>query len=561
MKSNLLKILSILVVAVIVNIIAQQIFFRIDLTTEKRYTLAKVSKEYLKNIDNEIFVTLYLDGDLNAGFCGLRKATREMLDELNVCASHGITYKFINPNDLSKSETEEFNKSLSEDGLGGIPVFEAKEDGQKTRSIVYPYARVECADNYIWVNLLENVAGLSGDENLNRSIENIEYKLVDAIHQLTTDNHPRVAFLEGHGELDEIDVIETTDALSKFFAVDRGEISDDASVLDAYKVIIIAKPALKFTEKEKYVIDQYIMNGGRVLWLIDAVTMTLDSLRNSPHTVGLLADFNLDDMLFVYGARINPEVVEDINCGMVPISVAQGEGTKIVPMPWRFSPLLATNMLNAITKNVNYVKGDFTSYIDTVGENLNISRSILLRTSQYTKVNATPVFATLATMHEQPQKAEFNHSFLNVALLEEGTFNSVFAHRHTPNGLKNTKQLKTISEPTKMIIVADGDIIKNDVRLRDTQNPTIVPLGYDEMARQTFGNKDFIVNAVQYLADDDGWMLLRNRSFSLRLLDKEKIGEGTTIWKVMAFAIPLLFVAILGIIIIIVRRHKFAKRQ
>lgn len=556
---KIIRIAVLLAVVFLVNVVAQQFSFRVDLTSEKRFTLTDITEQFMESVDKNIFVRVYLSGDLNPGFNRLKKSTEEMLQELEVCAASEIVVDIVDPSEVERESVSELNEELATVGLGGVPVFETKEDGQKTRSIVYPYAKVQIADKETWVNLLDNVPGLSSDENLNRSVEGLEYKLVDAMRRLMQSDKPRVAFLEGHGELDEIDVVEATDALSYHFAVDRGAIGDDATVLDPYKVVIIAKPADKFTEKEKFVIDQYFMRGGRLLWLVDAVNMTLDTLRNSPHTIGLLSDFNIEDQLFIYGVRINPEVVEDMSCGMIPISVAQGDGTKIVPMPWRFSPLLSVNMNMPITRNVNLVRGDFSSYIDTVGENLQIQRTPLLRTSKFTKVNPTPVFATLANIHEKPQRTEFTRSHLDVAMLQEGVFVSAFAHRRMPMGVKGIDKVKDSSEPTKMIVVADGDIIKNEVRFRNSDNPSIVPLGYDEMSRQTFGNKDFIVNAVQYLADDEGWMTLRNRTFSLRLLDKEKIGAGTTHWKVCAVAIPLLVVFLFGIIIVLIRRVKFGK--
>lgn len=556
---KIFRIIALIAAVVLANVVVQQFSFRIDLTSEKRFTLTDITERFMGEVETKVFVRVYLSGELNPGFNRLKKSTVEMLQELDVCSSAGVVVDVVDPSEMERGKVSELNEDLASVGLGGVPVFETKEDGQKTRTIVYPYASVQVGEKQTWVNLLDNVPGLSSDENLNRSVESLEYKLVDAVRRLVQDDKPRVAFLEGHGELSEIDVVEATDALSYHFAVDRGAIGDDVAVLDPYKVVIVAKPAEKFTEKEKFILDQYFMRGGRLLWLVDAVNMTLDTLRNSPHTIGLLSDFNIEDQLFIYGIRINPEVVEDISCGMIPISVAQGDGTRIVPMPWRFSPLLSVNMNMPITRNVNLVRGDFASYIDTVGENLQIRRTPLLRTSKYTKVNPTPVFATLANIHEKPQRTEFTRSHLDVAMLQEGVFVSAFAHRRKPAGVKGADKVKEVSEPTKMIVVADGDIIKNEVRFRNSDNPSIVPLGYDEMSRQTFGNKDFIVNAVQYLADDEGWMVLRNRTFSLRLLDKEKIGAGTTTWKVSSMVIPLAIVFIFGIIVVLIRRYKFGK--
>ncbi|MBE6341714.1 MAG: gliding motility-associated ABC transporter substrate-binding protein GldG [Bacteroidales bacterium] len=543
-------------ITILITIICNFIHIRIDLTQEHRYTLANVTRSFLQKQEREVIVNIYLDGNINPGFRRLKRATMDMLDELNRESSKGISAFEININDLKGDAAKSFKNELESIGWGGISVYETKEDGQKIRSVVYPYAEVSVGENYTWVNLLENVQGLSGEENLNKSIESLEYKLVDAIRRVTTTEKQRVAFLEGHGELDEIDVVEATDALSSHFAVDRGKIGNDASILDPYKVIIIAKPTQQFSEKDKYVIDQYLMHGGRLLFLVDAVTMTLDSLRNLPSTIGLYADFNIEDQLFVYGFRINHEVVEDVNCSMIPISVAQGGSSQLVPMPWRFGALLGPNPHHPVTRNINPVRADFASYIDTVGENLKITRTPLLTTSNFTKVHPTPVFASLQDIGRKPMKEEFSRHYLPIAMSAEGVFPSVFAHRKAPAGLKNTHTAQE-SVPTRIIVVADGDIIRNDVRLRHSDQPNIIPLGYDELSRQTFGNRDFIVNAVQYLADDEGWSALRNRTITLRLLNKHLLAEGTTIYKILSIAIPLVMLAIAALVIFIVRKRKY----
>ena len=542
--------------------LASSIHFRVDLTSEKKFTLSDVSVHYADSLQQPVFVKLYLDGELNPGFRRLRRQTVELCQELSVVSSKGVRVACVDPAEMEKPEAKDFAKRLSSAGLAGVPVFETKEDGQKTRSIVYPYAEISLGDKTLWVNLLENIQGLSGDESLNRSIEGIEYKLTDAICRLSRDETPKVAFLEGHGELDDYDVLDVTDELAKYFSVDRGQITTDASILNPYKVLIIAKPTKPFPEKDKYAIDQYVMRGGRVLWLLDAVDITLDSLRDSPQTVGLPLDLNLDDLLFVYGVRIRPSVLEDMNCGMVPISVPGSDGqSRIVPMPWLFGPLLATNMSSPVTRNVNFVRADFASPVDTVGESTGLLRLPLLRSSAHARVSAAPVVAELMTMHRKQNPADFPNSHVTMALLEEGVFPSVFSHRRVPAGISERhRRNEADASPSKMIFVGDGDIIRNQVRFRNSDNPTIVPLGYDEISRQTFGNKDFIVNAVQYLADDDGLMALRNRTFTLRLLNRQLISEGTAVYKLLAIALPLLFISCFGLAIILVRRHVFARR-
>lgn len=559
-----MKYLYIIAGLIVVNLLASTYYLRLDLTQEKRFTLADVTQKYLSELDSMVFVRLYLDGELNPGFTRLQRSTNELLDEMKAYTRTTLMKMTLDPHKMEKEDFEEFSETLSDYNYAGVPVFETKEDGQKTRTVVYPYAMVQVGERYTYVNLLENIPGLSGEENLNRSIENLEYKLIDAIHRLTMTEKPRVAFLEGHGELEEIDVVDVADALSAHFAVDRGAINGDMSILDPYKVVIVAKPTEKFSEPDKYVLDQYLMRGGRVMWLVDAVSMTLDTLRTQAQTIGLYGDYNIEDQLFVYGFRVNPVVIEDMSCARIPVSVApDGQKSQIVPMPWRFSPLFSANMRNPITRNINLVKGDFASSIDTVGQDLEIKRTPLLRSSAYTREHRTPVMATLMTIHDKPLQQDFNKSHLPVAMLAEGTFKSAFSHRQIPSAVRNAQKHPRMesSDKTSMIVVGDGDIIRNDVRFRNTGEPQIVPLGYDEISRQTFGNKDFIVNAIQYLADNDGLMDLRNRTFTLRLLDKVRISEGTTHLKVIAIGVPIIFVVIIGLLIYFLRKRAYTRKN
>ncbi|MBQ3634742.1 MAG: gliding motility-associated ABC transporter substrate-binding protein GldG [Bacteroidales bacterium] len=556
------KLLWVVAVVVLLNLLTYFWHFRIDLTKEGRYTLSDVTKSYADSVTQPVVVTMYLDGELNSGFRRLRRQVVETLTEISYeIDKTDFRVVTVNPGDLSKEVGVKLQRELSEAGLAAIPVFETKEDGQKTRSIVYPFAKISTEGKHVWVNLLDNVPGLSGEENLNRSMETIEYKVTEALMRLTRTAVPKVAFLEGHGELDEYDVVSATEQLAEHFYVDRGAIGDDPTVLSPYKVVIIAKPSAQFSEKDKFVLDQYLMRGGRLLWLVDAVNMTTDTLRNMPHTIGLLADHNLSDQLFVYGVRLKPAIVEDLNCGMIAVSVPSNDGrTQLLPMPWVYSPLLSTNMTHTVTRNVSLVRADFCSSVDTVGEDLGLIRTPLLRTSSHSKLTAAPVMASLSTIHQQPDPNAYGLSHLTVAIAEEGSFKSAFVHRKAPKGLKTEQKVIEKSVPTKMIVVADGDIIRNGVRFKHTANPSIVPLGYDELSRQTYGNSDFIVNAVQYLADDGGLMELRNRTFDLQLLDRQMISAGTVSYKVVTIAVPLLIITIVGFAIYIMRRRRYARR-
>lgn len=563
MKKNykykrLINVLGVIIGLLIINAIASKWFFRIDLTSEKRHTLTSTSTGFLENLSSDVYVKIYLHGDLNVGFQKLSKASREMMEEFKSSAGRKFQFEFLDPNDGSAEEKKALMEEFRNFGFEAQTVFENAEDGRKIQSYVFPYALVYFQERVIGVKLLENIPGYGGAENLNISIESLEYKFTDAFRRLLIKDKPKIAFLEGHGELDELDVIEATDALSKYYRVDRGQIGTDISILDAYKAVIIAKPSKKFSEKDKFVLDQYLMNGGRLLYLIDAVNITLDSLRKQPQTIGLYNDVNLDDQLFRYGIRVNPVLVEDIQAGRILMNVRPGGQPQLVPVPWLYSPLMAASPKHPISRNINLVRGDFTGTIDTIGSELALDRTVLLQTSKYTKVNSTPVFVSMSDVNKQPQQAAFGQSYRATAIVQEGVFPSVFQNRAVPKELPSNLKIKTSSIPTRMIVVADGDIIRNDVRFRDS-NPRITPLGYDEGSEQVYGNKDFIVNAVNYICDDDGWMQLRGRHLTLRLLDRAKLSKGVGAWKWLNVGLPLLLV-LSGSFLFIWFRHRWFGR-
>ncbi len=558
-SKNIWQLVVLLVAIVVVNMVVSNWFFRIDLTSEKRYSLSENTKELLAGLDDAIFVKVYLEGDLNVGFTKLSKATYEMLNEFRIYGGRNIEFKYIDPSKGTKKEKEAILKELKELGLNPQQVFEKKEDGRNTTSYVYPYAIVFYNGIQLPISLLENIQGFSGAENLNKSIESLEFKFTDAIRRVIIEDKPRIAFLEGHGELDELDVLDITDHLSHYYQVDRGVIGKDPGILNPYKAIIIAKPQKQFSETDKFVIDQYMMNGGRVMWLVDAVNVTLDSLRKSRETIGLMSDLNIEDQLFKYGVRINPVLIQDIQAAMIPITVSTGGQSRIVPAPWLYSPLLIPQPNHAISKNMNVVMGEFVSSIDTVNSQLDIKRTVLLRTSRYSKTEQVPVFVTLGFVNEKPDRRTFNKSFMPVSIIQEGIFNSVFENRLIPQDINpKPAEIKSKSIHTKMIVVADGDLIKNKVRFKTT-NPKILPLGYDELTKQSFGNKDFILNAVNYLCDDDGWMDLRARSYTLRLLDKSKIAEDSFYWKIINVLLPVMLILIAGAIFTFYRKHKYTR--
>jgi ABC-2 type transport system permease protein len=551
---------GLLAVVILVNLLASSVVLRWDLTSEKRFTLSDITKTFLSDMDEPVFAHVYLSGDLNVGFDRLSRSTREKLDEFRVFGDRNIDYQFIDP-----AETAEASKRAAERlknlGLDPVPVFEATEDGSRKRTLVYPYVVFQQGDAEIAINLLENIPGQSGAENLNASIEALEYKFTDALRRLLLDEKRMIAFLEGQGEFNELDVIDITDALSQYYQVDRGNPGNNPEMLEPYDALIIAGPSGTFSEPEKYAIDQYIMNGGSVLWLIDGINASMDSLKNATQTVGLPLDVNLNDQLFRYGFRINSVLVQDVQAGVVPVNVAPpGESPRFVPMPWIFNPLLNTNSQHPVTRNVNVVKGAFVSSIDTVGNGLDTQVVPLLRTSRHSREMPAPVYISLAQVEEEPRRESFPQSNITVAYAADGVFPSVFKNRALPPEVNHPSgKQRDVSLPTRMIVVGDGAIIRNEVRRRESSNPRIMPLGFDESTNQTYGNKQFILNAVNYLTDEEGWMQLRTRNYRLRLLDRDKVANEADFWKMINVGLPLLLVLIVGLVIPFIRKKRFGK--
>lgn len=547
------------VVAVIaVYFISERYFFRIDLTSEKRYSLSDNTKKLLRSMDKELAVTVYLDGDLNAGFLRLRKATKEMLDEFDAYAGAKVRYTFDNPSaGATNEERDKKYESLEKRGMRGILVHDRDQEGQAMQKVVYPWIEISYNGKTRPVNLLKNVPDKSGEENLNTSIETLEYEITDAIRLMTTTDIPKVAFLEGHGEWTQPLVYDMSQELSRYYQVDRGAITDDPAILDNYKAIIVAGPTEKFSEKDKYALDQYIMKGGKVLWLLDGARISLDSLSTASQTVGIENNVNLGDQLFNYGVRINADLVQDVQCLLIPVNTARmGDQPKYEPMPWYYSPLALTVPVHPISKNLAPVKTEFVSSIDFVNNEMDVKKTPLLVTSTGTHVQNVPSIVSMDVVGVEKNGYYFNRHNLMVGSVLEGVFPSAFKNRMIPEGIKTTEKSISESKPTKMVVIADGDVIRNDVQGKG-ENMNILPLGYDRYMNQQFGNKEFLLNAVNYLTDDDGWMALRSREIKLRLLNKPAIIGQRTFWQVTNVVLPLLILGLFGLIFNLVRKRRF----
>ncbi len=550
----------ILTLAILLVALSFFFFFRIDLTSDKRYSISPQTKDLMRNTNESLSITLYLDGELNPGFQRLKKSTTELVNELDVFARKSIDFRVVNPSEQSSNEAREKKYAeLAAQGMTPTAIYERDKEGKSIQKIVFPWVKIAYKNKTIYVNLLKNIRGFSGEENLNISIENLEFEVTDGIRRAMKTTVSKIAFIEGHGELNEAETFSISKSLSRYFQIDRGILGNDAAILSPYKAIIIARPTSPFSEKEKFIIDQYIMQGGNVLWLVDGVRIARENLSTSGLSPAMELDVNLSDQLFKYGIRINANLLQDVQCAQIPVNIApKGEKPQFEPSPWFFAPLLLTSYQHPITKNITEVRSEFASSIEVVGENKDVRTALLLATSDNTHAIATPATIDLGAMPNPSDKSYFNQAYLPVAVLLEGKFRSNFENRLVPEGLSGIEQVRSSSLASKQIFIADGDIIRNETNGIATDSTTL-PLGFDRFMNQQFGNRDFIQNAVLYLADDPRWLELRSRSLKLRLLNKSLVADEKLFWQLFNVLTPLLLLIIAGLVYQILRKRRFTK--
>lgn len=533
---------------------------RIDLTEDKRYTLSDSTIEILREIDNELYIQVFLDGEMPIPFKRLRSSVEDMLEEFRTASGKKLDYDFINPSGgSSREEREALYKSLISKGLNPVNIQAGDEEGGSSQRIIFPGMIVNYNGAEVPVNFLKNNPLISAEENLLHSIEGLEYEMIQAVAVITSDTIRKVAFLEGHGEYSEVEVADITLNLAKYFTIDRGVIGGMPGILDQYSALIIAGPSREFDEKDKFVIDQYIMNGGKVIWLLEEVNVNNDSLVYG-ETAALYRPLNIEDQLFRYGARINPVIIKDLDCMIIQLAVmTEGTRQQFVPVPWVYFPLLSPSPDHPITRNINKVKGEYVNFIDTVGLDAAIKKTVLLTTSRYTRSVSPPYIISLREAEETPDERDYNRSNLPVAVLLEGTFRSAFRNR-LPDQLygRTSSPVRTESKETKMIVIADGDITRNEVR-RTGNIEAPYPLGQDKYTGEMFGNRDFIVNCLNYMIDDNGIMELRSRELKSRLIDKPRIKREKLKWQAVNVVFPVLFVILSGIAYSYFRKRKYTR--
>ncbi|GAB3987700.1 gliding motility-associated ABC transporter substrate-binding protein GldG [Spirosoma daeguense] len=553
MKSALSSTLIVVAALIAVNILSAFVFFRLDLTQEKRYTLSGATKTLLTDLPDDIHVDVYLTGDLPPGFKRLENAVRETLDEFQARADRTITYRFINPDQITNPDAKaKLIDKLQQRGLLPTNLF-ASEGGKRTEKLVFPGAIVSYKGNESAVLFLKGNKTASPEEQLNQSYEGVEFQLAATIRKLTQtkENRRHVGLLYGHTQVPPsrfADLLASVQQNYDLFFVDMAK----PGPIEGIDVLLVMKPDTPFSDDDLFKIDQYVVNGGRALFFTDG--QRVDSV-STEGTYAQPLNLNLDDLFFHWGVRINRDVIKDFYCAPIPLNVGNmGDKPNIQLVPWRFYPLLNNfgTSGNPIVRNLDAVLGRFVSSLDTVRAS-GIQKTPLLLTSPYTKILKAPALISYNEARQQPDPKTYDGGVRIVACLLEGKFQSMYANRILP-GDKRAAGFKASGETSRVLVCSDGDLVINDV---DYKRNAPYPLGFDRYTRNTFANKDFALNAIDYLIDPNGVIAARSRTVTLRPLDKIRVNDNRTGWQLLNLLGPLLLVGATGFIWQVIRRRKY----
>ncbi len=548
---------SVVAVLVLIALISNFTFTRFDFTKEKRFTISQVSRNIMDSLRSPVRVTVYLQGDnFPGGMKRLQRATRDMLSDLQAYSHNRLRFTFIDPlKGLNEQEQEQALQNLTDRGVQPSNLSVKTDDGV-IQKLIIPGALVSCNGHEIAVNLLQTRIGLTDEEVLNNSIQNLEYGFSSAIKKVAGNGRPKIGFTEGHHELTDLQLNDAMKSLSDGYQVGRIDLKAiSLGVLSKIDLLVIPKPDAKFTEAEKFKVDQYIMRGGRVLWTIDQVNAELDSLRgHGGEEMAFPKDLNLDDQLFTYGVRINYDLVADISCAQIPVATGDVGGQAQIQMaPWLYYPLFMALSKNPIVKNLDAIRSEFASTIDTLGIK-NVTKTVLLQSSPYNKKINAPHILSLQALEQEPIPKDFQSTPKTVAVLLEGKFKSDFLNRPVPDGVNEKVSIIPESKPTKMIVISDGDVFKNQVGADGSP----YPLGYDHYTQQSYGNKNLLLNIADYMTDDSGLIALRTKEVKLRLLDRARIRSEKLYWQLLNMVFPLAILLIFAIFQHYIRKRRYA---
>lgn len=543
-----------MIALVAINFISSKAFKRFDLTEDNRYTLSDSATQIIENVESPITIDVFLEGeDFPSEFRRLQNETKQLLEEFSAI-NNNLVFNFINP--LEDESTRERNiQQLTQRGLTPMQL-SVQESGKSSQAIIFPWALASYNGQTVTIPLVKNKIGASQQELVSNSVQHLEYAFADGFSKLINPKRRKIAILKGNQQLEDKYIANFVKKLGEYYFIAPFTLDSVPSnpqktliAINGFDLIISAKPTEAFSEAEKLVLDQYTMNGGKSLWLVDAVAMEKDSLYNATGTnYAVGRDLNVTDFFFKYGVRINPYMVSTLYSAPITLAMGEGSESQFQHLKWPYSPLAGSRSKHPIVNNLNLVKFDFANQIDTLKNN--IQKTILLETAPLTKLEGTPreVSLELVTKEQNPQS--FNKGNQTLAVLLEGEFNSVYSNRVKPFNISGAKD-KSI--PTKMIVIADGDVIKNDVIRNVPQE-----LGFDRWTGQTYGNKEFLLNAVNYLLDDNGLINIRSKEIAVAFLNQQKIAAEKTKWQLINILLPLILLAAFGFVFNYLRKKKYA---
>ncbi|WP_336515328.1 gliding motility-associated ABC transporter substrate-binding protein GldG [Pollutibacter soli] len=557
--------LILVVILVVVNILLSFFHFRVDLTGEKRYTISKPTNNLIKNLDDVVDITVFLDGDMPAGFRKLAGSADDMLQSFKAISPNLVRYRFIRPGEgLADTAKAALYDSLRRMGINPTNVKAQTKQGEgMEETLVFPGAIVKYADREIGIDFLQGQSSLDGINSLNNAESLLEYKFADAIHKITADTIPMIAYLTGNGEPVDYRVYDLIEnALRPNYGFRILPIDSVPVIPNLFNAILIVKPVHRFSEQQKLKIDQYIMNGGNVIWAVDNLYASLDSLQRSQgEFIAFDMGLNLEDQLFKYGVRINQDLVQDLQSDKIPSVIgSMGDKPQIEVLPWPYFPLLRNVSGNAIAKNLDYVLSQFPQSIDTV-KAPGITKTILLSTSPESRILPSPAKVEWASIRTQDDLNTFNKGNLPVVVLLEGRFQSIFANRissamaDTLARLYGTPFKPMADKPGKMIVAADGDLLLNAV----TQNEGPLQMGMNSYTKQQYANREFLLNSIEALVDNSGILETRAKDYTLRLLDKTKVEESKNYWQILNILVPVILIIMAVGIYQYIRRTAFAQ--
>lgn len=554
-KDNLKKLIGIIFAIILINIISNYFFHRFDLTADKRYTLSQTSLDIIKEAKEPLYVDVFLEGNFPPEFKRLQTETKQILEEFKAY-NPNIIYQFVNPLE-NPDEAKTIMDSFIQRGLTPVKVT-VDDKGKQSQEVVFPWAVATYKNKSTKIQLLKNKFNSSTEKKIISSVQHLEYALSDGFHKITTIKSKRIAVIKGKNELPDIfkaDFLKTVreNYFIAPFPLDSTKTNPELfeKALKTFDLAIITKPKSAFTDQEKQVLDQFIINGGKTLWLLDVVNIDMESLNKTGNSLAFPLDLGLTDMLFKYGIRINPLLVKDMQASPLSLETGKiGSETQRQNYPWVYSPFIYNENKHPIVNNIDGVKFEFTSPIELLKNDIN--KTILLQSSPYSKQVGTPIEISLDEVSKEPDAKEYTPGNFPVAVLLEGNFHSVFENRvlaFKDNTFKST------NKSSKMIVISDGDIIKN--QLDEKGEP--IELGYDKWTGQFYANKDFLINCVNYLLDDTGLINIRSKEVDLPLLDKERVYEEYTYVQFLTIGLPLLTLGLFGIGFTYLRKRKFAR--